>query len=191
MGTVDYEGPRYKIVLIGDGGVGKTSLVERIQGHGFETKYHITIGANISVRDISVDDQEYKFQLWDLAGQQRFEIVRGLFYRGSHAAVLVYDQSRQESFNNLERWKRELFSSVGRKVPYLIIGNKDDLEKKDIPTELLMNYVKKCTSEFTSEEINYVVPSLITSALTGHNVDSSVELLARSIRSYIDENHFD
>ena len=191
MGTVDYEGPRYKIVLIGDGGVGKTSLVERIQGHGFETKYHITIGANISVRDISVDDREYKFQLWDLAGQQRFETVRGLFYRGSHAAVLVYDQSRQESFNNLERWKRELFSSVGRKVPYLIIGNKDDLEKKDIPTELLMNYVKKCSSEFTSEKINYVVPSLITSALTGYNVYSSIELLARSIRSYIDENHSD
>ncbi len=191
MGTVDYKGPRYKIVIIGDGGVGKTSLVERIQGHGFETKYHITIGANISVRDISVDDREYKFQLWDLAGQQRFETVRGLFYRGSHAAVLVYDQSRQESFNNLERWKRELFSSVGRKVPYLIVGNKDDLEKKDIPTELLLNYVKKCSSEFTSVKINYVVPSLITSALTGYNVYSSIELLARSIRSYIDDNHFD
>ena len=186
MGISDYSGPRYKIVLIGDGGVGKTALIERLQGFGFKSTYNITIGANISTTDISVDDREYKFQIWDLAGQSRFVHIRSMFYRGSHAALLVYDQSRQESFNNIERWKRELFTNVGRKIPFIILGNKNDLERNDVPVELLHNYIKKCNSEYENENIKYVVPFLSTSALTGDNVNLSIEVLAHSIRSYVD-----
>ncbi len=188
MGISDYSGPRYKIVLIGDGGVGKTALMERIQGYGFKSIYNITIGANISVTDISVEDRLYKFQIWDLAGQKRFIVVRGMFYRGSHAAILVYDQSRQESFNNLERWKRELYTKVRQKIPILIIGNKNDLKKNDVPRELLQNYIKKCNSEYKAEKIKYEVPFLSTSALTGNNVNLSIEVLASCIRSYVENN---
>lgn len=185
----DYEGPRYKIAVVGDGGVGKTALIKRVHGQGFQSSYNITIGANISVYDFSLDGNEYKFQIWDLAGQQRFESVRKMFYRGSHAAIIVYDQTRQESFNNLERWKRELYSNVRRKIPYVIIGNKCDLEQNDIPEDLLKNYIEKCNSEFEKEELKFETSSIATSALSGENVKESFDLLASSIRSYIDNQN--
>ncbi len=185
----NYEGPRYKIAVIGDGGVGKTALIERVHGHRFQATYNITIGANISVYDFSHNEIEYKFQLWDLAGQQRFDAVRKMFYRGCHAAVLVFDQTRQESFNSLERWKRELFSNVGRKIPYIIVGNKNDLEQNDIPEDLLENYLEKCNSEFDTEKIMFETISITTSALSGENVKETFDLLASSIRSFIDNQN--
>jgi Ras-related protein Rab-11A len=185
LGIFDYDGPRYKIVVVGDGGVGKTALIERVHGHGFQSTYNITIGANISVYDFSLDENDYKFQLWDLAGQQRFDAVRKMFYRGCHATIFVFDQTRQESFKNLERWKRELFSNVGRKIPYIIVGNKNDLERNDVPEDLLKNYIEKCNSELEKENIKFKTSSISASAYSGENVKESFDLLASSIQSYI------
>ncbi|MHA2203636.1 MAG: Rab family GTPase, partial [Candidatus Hodarchaeales archaeon] len=128
--------PLYKICLLGDGGVGKTSLRERFLGKGFQSGYILTIGADFAVQNLEIDGTQYKFQIWDLAGQQRFEAVRALYYKGSHGAILVFDRTRPESLFNLENWKRELFTNVGRQIPYIILGNKSDLPNAIIQEEL-------------------------------------------------------
>jgi GTPase SAR1 family protein len=97
----DFKLPLYKICLLGDGGVGKTSLRERFLGKGFQSGYILTIGADFAVQDLNIDGQQYKFQIWDLAGQQRFSAVRALYYKGSHGAILVFDNTRPESLYNL------------------------------------------------------------------------------------------
>ena len=117
----------YKIIILGDGGVGKTALIQNLLGEKFTKSYLLTIGCDISTYKYDHDGQILSLQLWDLAGQQRFNVVRNLYYGGARAAIFVFDLTRPESFLNLEKWKDELFFHVGRKVPIILLGNKSDL----------------------------------------------------------------
>lgn len=174
--------PLYKICLLGDGGVGKTSLRERFLGKGFQSGYILTIGADFAVQDLNIDGQQYKFQIWDLAGQQRFEAVRKLYYRGSHGAILVYDSTRPESLYNLANWKQELFTNVGREIPYVLLGNKADLPNA-IDGGEISKFIEESQREIT--DIPFVIKCLNTSAKSGLNVTEAFELLARTIKDYI------
>lgn len=175
--------PLYKICLLGDGGVGKTSLRERFLGKGFQSGYILTIGADFAVQNLEIDEMQYKFQIWDLAGQQRFEAVRALYYKGSHGAILVFDRTRPESLYNLENWKKELFTNVGRKIPYIILGNKSDLPLS-VSREEVSRFIEKSQNEIT--EISFIISYLNTSAKSGLNVTEAFTQLGRSIKSYID-----
>ena len=174
--------PLYKICLLGDGGVGKTSLRKRFLGKGFQSGYILTIGADFAVQNLVIEDVQYKFQIWDLAGQQRFSAVRALYYKGSHGAILVFDQTRIDSLYNLETWKSELFSNVGRIIPYIILGNKSDL-----PGSISQEEVEKFVSKSQSEEsdIPFDVKYLKTSAKSGLNVTEAFEELGKVIREFI------
>jgi len=174
--------PLYKICLLGDGGVGKTSLRERFLGKGFQSGYILTIGADFAVQDIVVNDEQVKFQIWDLAGQQRFSAVRALYYKGSHGAILVFDRTRPESLYNLENWKKELFTNVGREIPYIILGNKSDLPNSVDDGEL-DRFIQKSQTEIT--DIPYKIFYLNTSAKSGLNVQDAFESLGKVIRDYI------
>jgi len=176
--------PLYKICLLGDGGVGKTALRERFLGKGFQTGYILTIGADFAVQDLSIGEVQYKFQIWDLAGQQRFSAVRALYYKGSHGAILIFDQTRVDSLYNLEKWKQELFTNVGREIPYLILGNKSDLPEA-IDTAEIEKFVQKSQSEI--QDIPFEIKFLKTSAKSGLNVTEAFELLALTIKSYIEK----
>ena len=175
--------PLYKICLLGDGGVGKTSLRERFLGKGFQSGYILTIGADFAVQNLEIDGRQYKFQIWDLAGQQRFSAVRALYYKGSHGAILVFDRTRPDSLYNLENWKNELFTNVGFQIPYIILGNKSDLPNS-IEEEVLNKFIAKSQSEV--EENLYKIKYLNTSAKTGLNVTDAFETLGLSIKSYIE-----
>ena len=175
--------PLYKICLLGDGGVGKTSLRERFLGKGFQSGYILTIGADFAVQDLEIDNMQYKFQIWDLAGQQRFEAVRALYYRGSHGAILVFDKTRPESLYNLEKWKIELFTNVGRQIPYVLLGNKSDLPNA-INQEELTRFVE--TSQQEVSGIIYSIHYLDTSAKSGLNVTEAFTQLGRTIKGYIE-----
>ncbi len=175
--------PLYKICLLGDGGVGKTSLRERFLGKGFQSGYILTIGADFAVQNLEIDETQYKFQIWDLAGQQRFEAVRALYYKGSHGAILVFDRTRPESLFNLENWKRELFTNVGRQIPYIILGNKSDLPNA-INQEELMKFVETSQQEISG--VPFQISYLNTSAKSGLNVTEAFSQLGRSIKQYIE-----
>ncbi len=176
--------PLYKICLLGDGGVGKTSLRERFLGKGFQSGYILTIGADFAVQDLDINEQKYKFQIWDLAGQQRFSAVRALYYKGSHGAILVFDRTRPESLFNLETWKRELFMNVGRQIPYIMLGNKSDLPNT-VDQQVLDTFIANSQKEVT--DIQYKIEYLDTSAKSGLNVTEAFTLLAMTIKGYIEE----
>ncbi|MBY8983847.1 MAG: GTP-binding protein [Candidatus Lokiarchaeota archaeon] len=120
----------YKVVVVGDGGVGKTSMVLRYCENSFKENYIMTIGSNFSTK--SVELEEYpnflvKLQLWDLAGQKHFSFVRPPFYRGATAVVFVFDLTRRSSFQNILEWKSEVEKVIGDGKPSMLVGNKIDL----------------------------------------------------------------
>lgn len=174
--------PLYKICLLGDGGVGKTSLRERFLGKGFQSGYILTIGADFAVQDKTIDGEQVKFQIWDLAGQQRFSAVRALYYKGSHGAIMVFDRTRPDSLYNLENWKKELFTNVGREIPFILLGNKSDLPNA-VENGVLNRFIQKSQTEIS--DIQYEIKYLDTSAKSGLNVTEAFESLGRTIKEYI------
>lgn len=161
----------YKLVLLGDGGVGKTSLRYRYMGQGFKANYMATIGADFAIKRIDPDGRTV-IQIWDLAGQQRFSVVREGYYAGTKGAILVYDISRPATFYNLPNWISEVLENINRvePVPFAIVGNKADLRSSDdssfITNEQGIAYAKQLT-QWAGLDIPYIE----TSALTGLNVD--------------------
>ena len=131
----------YKIVLIGDGGVGKTSMVLRYCENSFKENYIMTIGSNFSTKQVNLADHSnisVKLQLWDLAGQKHFSFVRPPFYRGATGVIFVFDLTRRSSFANLIGWKTEVEKVIGSGKPYVLVGNKLDLadgELREVSTQ--------------------------------------------------------
>lgn len=118
--------PLLKVVVIGDGNVGKTSLVRRYCESKFEQSRIMTIGVDFQTRQVDLPEGSVKLSIWDMAGQDRFQTIRETFYRGSLAAALVYDLTVPQSLINLATWVRE----VTRLVPgirFVVVGNKSDL----------------------------------------------------------------
>ena len=168
-------GHYYKVAVIGDGAVGKTSIIEHLLGREFHSTYLLTIGANISTFPYTCSyGHLYRFQFWDLAGQKRFDLVRGPFYRGSRAAIMVFDVTRPVSMESLETWKEELFQNAGPNIPFIVLGNKSDLEPK-------FNKDKLTTFLNTASKVQNEVPYLPTSARMGTNVNEAIELLSQVI----------
>jgi small GTP-binding protein len=121
----------YKICVVGNGGVGKTSMVLRYCENSFKESYLMTIGSNFSTKTVELADHpelQVKLQLWDLAGQKHFSFVRPPFYRGATGIIYVYDLTRRSSFADMLEWREEVETVIGQK-PCLLIGNKLDLAR--------------------------------------------------------------
>ena len=130
------EEKKYKIVIIGDGGVVKTSIRSKFLGKGFKTSYIETIGADFSTKTVLVETKKNSipitFQIWDLAGQPKFEKIRQLFYEGSQGIIFVFDLSRLDSLENIKLWVTEVIKNGLKSIPVLLIGNKYDLNEKGL-----------------------------------------------------------
>jgi small GTP-binding protein len=181
------ECPIYKISLLGDGTVGKTALRHRFMKGLFDTNYSMTIGADFATKTIKIADRQIKFQIWDLAGQRHFSMIRPVYYRGSLGALVVFDISNPESFQNVLNWIEELWKNNGKGlIPILLLGNKLDLRNK-FPETISLDQGKKLAeglSENTERE-GFRVPYLETSAKTGRNVLQAFTLLGQQISSFI------
>jgi len=168
-----------KIVLAGDGGVGKTALRERYLGRGFKSQYLMTIGADFALKTTDVGGKGVKFQIWDLAGQQRFQAVRSVYYNGCLAALLVYDITRRDSFEALGAWVDEIWKHNGKGViPIVLLGNKFDLaDQVDDPVEEAeaIKFAKKLTEK--TKDKGFTVRHLNTSAKSGLNVPDAFEAI--------------
>ena len=177
---------KFKIALIGDGGVGKTSIRTRFLGKGFKATYLETVGADYSTKTIFIDKNLKKipvtFQIWDLAGQPKFEKIRHLFYEGSQALIFVFDLSRLDSLENVKYWVKEVIENGIKNIPVLLIGNKSDLQEKGLvcctpdDDEKLAEYIQK---NLNKEKLP--VHNIRTSAKTGFNVEEAFTLLAREM----------
>ncbi|MFX0114733.1 MAG: GTP-binding protein [Candidatus Hodarchaeota archaeon] len=181
------ECPLYKISLLGDGAVGKTALRHRFMQGMFDDNYSMTIGADFATKTIEIDGNWIKFQIWDLAGQPHFSSIRPIYNRGSLGALVVFDISVPESFQNVLRWIEELWKSNGKGlVPIILLGNKLDLRGKLHGTVTFdqAKMLAERLSENTERE-GFAVPYLETSAKTGANVQQAFTLLGQQISDFI------
>ena len=124
-----------KLLLCGDGSVGKTAIRERYLGKGFQSNYMMTIGADFAVKEIAGTTKEgeaytIKCSIWDLSGQLNFKDVRSIYYKGSHAMIMVYDCTNRSSFTNLTFWIEEIKKHTNiNGMTMLLIANKTDLRE--------------------------------------------------------------
>jgi Ras-related protein Rab-11A len=171
-GSFDY---MRKVVMIGAGGSGKTALVNRFLTQKFSEEYIVTIGSQFAVKTVAVETANgrnvvVKLLVWDLAGQQRFDFIRGSYYRGSKGALLLFDCTRKSTWIELPKWIKETEDALGERIPIILLANKVDLvEHRIITTEMAQQFVQE----------HNLTGYLETSALTGENVEEAFYLLAK------------
>ena len=174
-------------MLIGDGGVGKTAIRERYLGKGFKAQYLLTIGADFAMRDDSAGGEPIRYQIWDLAGQQRFDAVREVYYKGCVGALLVYDVTRPDSYFNTPKWINELWTNNGRgRIPLVVVANKIDMRELSDDTvspEQGRVFTERLTKLTKPEgfECHYIE----TSAKTGINIEAAFSLLGGNIVRFV------
>ncbi|KAK4787437.1 hypothetical protein SAY86_011270 [Trapa natans] len=117
----------FKVVLIGDSGVGKSNLLSRFSRNEFSLESKSTIGVEFATRCIRVDDKVIKGQIWDTACQERYRAITSAYYRGAVGALVVYDITRHITFENVERWLKELQGHTDSNIVIMLVGNKADL----------------------------------------------------------------
>ncbi|XP_059911082.1 ras-related protein Rab-35b isoform X3 [Gadus macrocephalus] len=98
----------FKLLIIGDSGVGKSSLLLRFADNTFSGNYITTIGVDFKIRTVEINGEKVKLQIWDTAGQERFRTITSTYYRGTHGVIVVYDVTSAESFVNVKRWLHEI-----------------------------------------------------------------------------------
>ncbi|XP_065065140.1 ras-related protein Rab-22A-like [Rhopilema esculentum] len=160
-----------KVCLLGDSGVGKSSLVLRFVSDRFDPKQSATIGASFMSKTIGIDDQTVKFQIWDTAGQERYQALAPMYYRGAAAAIVVYDITNEASFNCVKKWVKELNQFGPKDIVIAIAANKKDLESnREVPREEGQQYAEGIDALFVE-----------TSALTAENVDTIFVNIGRKL----------
>ncbi|XP_044270886.1 ras-related protein Rab-21 [Tribolium madens] len=119
----------FKVVLLGEGCVGKTSLVLRYVEDKFNTNHVTTVQASFLNKKLNIDSKRINLAIWDTAGQEKFHALGPIYYRSSNGAVLVYDITDEDSFQKVKSWVKELRKMLGAEICLVIAGNKTDLEK--------------------------------------------------------------
>ncbi|KAN0080485.1 Ras family domain containing protein [Elaphomyces granulatus] len=165
-----------RVIILGDSGVGKTSLMNQYVNKKFSASYKATIGADFLTKEVLVDDRLVTMQLWDTAGQERFQSLGVAFYRGADCCVLVYDVNNSKSFEALDSWRDEFLVQANPRdpegFPFVVIGNKIDVEesKRMISSKRAMTF---CQS-------NGNLPYFETSAKEALNVEQAFEVIAHN-----------
>jgi len=162
----------FKLLLIGDSGVGKSCLLLRFADDTYTESYISTIGVDFKIRTIELDGKTIKLQIWDTAGQERFRTITSSYYRGAHGIIVVYDVTDEESFNNVKTWLNEINRYANENVNKLLVGNKSDLTSKKV--------VDHATAKAFADEIG--IPFLETSAKSAENVEQAFMRMAQEIK---------
>jgi Ras-related protein Rab-1A len=162
----------FKLLLIGDSGVGKSSLLLRFADDSYLETYISTIGVDFKIRTVELDGKTVKLQIWDTAGQERFRTITSSYYRGAHGIIVVYDVTDQESFNNVKQWLNEIDRYASEDVNKLIVGNKSDRANEKV--------VDSLTAKAFADEVG--IPFLETSAKSAINVEQAFMTMAAEIK---------
>ncbi|KAK6104557.1 Ras family protein [Brugia pahangi] len=139
----------FKIVLLGEGAVGKTSLMLRYVENKFSPQHVSTLQASFLSKKLCVDGQTVVLNIWDTAGQEKFHALGPIYYRDSHGALLIYDVTDSHSFEKVKMWVKELKRMLGDDVYLMIIGNKMDLERnRNVNTDEAIGYAKSIGAKY-------------------------------------------
>ena len=165
---------KLKVLLTGAAAVGKTSLVQRFIKNRFAANYKLTVGVDILTKDVEFRPGEVAtLSIWDIGGQQRFEFIRSTFYKGAAGALLVFDLTRDQTYQETRKWLAEIRQFAGENIPFVLIGNKLDLIE-DVGVVIDRDEAR----QFAESEGSIY---LETSAKTGEGVDEAFTELTRRI----------
>ncbi|XP_021723650.1 ras-related protein Rab7A-like [Chenopodium quinoa] len=166
-----------KIIILGDSGVGKTSLMNQFVNKKFSNQYKATIGADFLTKELQFEDRLFTLQIWDTAGQERFQSLGVAFYRGADCCVLTYDVNVTKSFENLNRWREEFFitgiPSDPDNFPFILLGNKIDVDGGSGRVVSEKKAKAWCMSKGN-------IPYFETSAKDGTNVEEAFMCIAKN-----------
>lgn len=176
-----------KVIILGDSGVGKTSLMQQYVNKKFTSQYKATIGADFLTKELTLDERKVVMQIWDTAGQERFQSLGVAFYRGADSCVLMFDVTNQKSFDNLDSWRDEFLQQANPvdpdNFPFMLIGNKIDVDesRRVVPTS--------AAQKWCLERGN--LPYFETSAKDNTSVDQAFEVIGRNALQQDDAEGFD
>jgi len=165
----------FKLLLIGDSGVGKSCLLLRFADDTYTESYISTIGVDFKIRTLDLSGKTCKLQIWDTAGQERFRTITSSYYRGAHGIIVVYDVTDKESFNNVKHWMQEIDKYAADGVNKLLIGNKCDLSSKKVVS---YDEAKELADSLS-------VQFMETSAKNAHNVEQAFQTMAGEIKERV------
>ena len=167
----------FKIILIGNSGVGKSSILQQYMNHVFDSNYKITIGVDFLMKSLVINNQIVKLQVWDTAGQERYKSMVASYYRGAHVALIVFDLTSHRSFEALPSWIEAFYKSGPEQKNTILIGNKKDLinERQVTKEEVeLFSQKAKGLDANIKLEINPGINSDIVGAYGTFNLDKEI-----------------
>lgn len=169
-----------KVVVVGDSGVGKTCMLLRFVRDQWQGETQPTLGVEFLTKVVQTEEHRIQLQLWDTAGQELFRSVTRGYYRGSAGALILFDLTSHDSFNNVQQWLDDLKEVARQDVVVVLIGNKSDMaDKRDVTREEAENFAK-----------SHSMPYFETSAKTGENVFDAVNQCVKLIEKKVDSGAF-
>ncbi len=171
----------FKYIIIGDPSVGKSNLLMKFANNKFTEDYQSTIGVEFGAKNIRLNDQVYRIQIWDTAGQENFRSITRAYFKKCVCAMVVYDITSKESFEHIQNWIDDVHEQSPKTVLIVLIGNKIDLEERRVIS----------TDEGNDFATQNGLIFMETSAKTGERVDEIFEISAKEIEKKMGENYYD
>ena len=161
----------YKIIIIGNSGVGKSNILGRYLNDEFQQDTKSTVGVEFGSKKMVIENVTIKLQIWDTAGQERYRSITSAYYKGSKGCFIVYDITSQQSFDDVEKWYEEISKITEKNISIILVGNKCDLESE-----------RKVTIEMGEEKAkNLNCPFYETSALNNTHIDTVFQTITEDI----------
>ena len=161
----------FKVVLVGDSFVGKTNIMSKYIKNEFHEDSKATVGVEFGSKQFTVEGHSIKAQIWDTAGQERYKAITSAYYKGAKGAFIVYDVTRKQTFDSVEKWVNDVTAVADKKITIILIGNKCDLEDQ-----------RQITKEQGEEKANKLeIAFLETSAYSGENLDKAFDKMMNEV----------
>ena len=169
---------KLKVVIVGDSGVGKSNLIKRFTVNEFLPNSQATVGVEFLSKSYKINDKIFKIEMWDTAGQERYKSITSAYYKGAKGALLVYDVTSAQSFENIDKWYNEIKEKTNKDIKLILIGNKIDLkESKVVDTDNALVKAK-----------TWGIPLMETSAKSAQNVKEAFHDLLKEMYLEMNKN---
>lgn len=169
----------FKVVLVGDGTVGKTSIRRNYLGESFKTSHIATLGVDFAQKYVQYQERKVRLIIWDLAGQPSYESVRKHYYLGCSGIFFVYSALDRTTFDNASKWLVEAFKYMGKLPPTAIIANKIDLRNPNSDGDFITTEEGQAFAQLFNEKLELPAVFIETSAKTGENIQTAFEKMIK------------